>query len=108
VPDARKRKIFFWLVWLLPFVGALYVYRRLAPDWFTPDRDSGDSQSFISSGLLGLESIFNPGARNINEANKKAAITIKAEGEMYDRQLPDFVDVEPAPKQVNEAGEKSE
>lgn len=93
VLEPRKRKVFLGLVWLLPVLGALYVYRRVAPEWFTPDADSGDGQSAVSSGLLGLETIFNPGARNIAEAQKKGEITIKAEGEMYDRDLPEFIEV---------------
>ncbi len=102
VPDARRRKAFFCLVWLLPVVGALYVYRRLAPQWFTRDSDSRDIQSTAAAGLMGLDSIFNPGARNIAEVQKRGEITIKAEGEMYDRELPAFIDVEATKTQTRD------
>src|SRR5687768_11106757 len=90
VPDPRKRNIFLCLVWLLPVAGALHVYRTLAPEWFTPDNAESEGQSTMSAGLMGLDAIFNPSSRNIVEALKKGEITIKAEGEMYDRDLPDF------------------
>lgn len=100
VPEALRRKAYLLLVWLLPLAGAFYVYRRLAPDWFKPDGDGGDIQSATAVGLMGLDSIFNPGTRNIIEADKKGEITIKAEGEMYDRDLPEFIDVEAARNQM--------
>lgn len=94
VPDSRKRNAYVVLVWLLPLGGALYVYRKVAPDWFTPETPSDDAPSAVSSGLMGLDAIFNPGSRHVAEAQKKGEITIKAEGEMYDRKLPEFIDVE--------------
>jgi hypothetical protein len=100
VPEALRRKAYLLLVWLLPLAGAFYVYRRLAPDWFKPDGDSGDVQSATAVGLIGLDAIFNPSTRNIIEADKKGEITIKAEGEMYDRDLPEFIDVEVARNQM--------
>lgn len=108
VPDARKRNALLALVWLLPLVGALYVYRRLALSWFTPESGGSDSQSVVGAGLLGLDAIFNPGARHIAEAHKKGEITIKAEGEMYDRELPEFIDVEAMNSQMKDAGDKAE
>ncbi len=100
VPEARKRKVLLSLVWLLPLLGAFYVYRRLAPDWFKPDGNSDEMPSATAAGLMGLDSVFNPSTRNIIEANKKGEITIKAEGEMYDRKLPAFIDVEAAKSQT--------
>ena len=94
VPDIPKRNAYVVLVWLLPLVGALYVYRQVAPDWFTPETPSDDAPSAVSSGLMGLDAIFNPGSRHVAEAQKKGEITIKAEGELYERKLPEFIDVE--------------
>lgn len=108
VPNAAKRKTFLCLVWLLPVVGALYVYRQLAPEWFTPDKDDDENQSAVSAGLLGLDAIFNPSSRNIIDALKKGEITIKAEGEMYDRKLPDFIDVDAEQNQMKNGSDKPE
>lgn len=107
VPDFHKRNAYILLVWLLPVAGALYVYRQVAPDWFTPETPSDDTPSAVSSGLMGLDAIFNPGSRHVAEAQKKGEITIKAEGEMYDRDLPEFIDVEAADTKQNSPERKT-
>lgn len=98
VLGGKQRSGFLALVWLLPFLGAAIVYRKLKPEWFTPERSDEPKQSVVSAGLMGLDTIFNPSTGNIAEAQKKGELTIKAEGEMYNRKLPDFVEIEPDDK----------
>jgi hypothetical protein len=44
----------------------------------------------------------------LRDLTVKSEITIKAEGEMYDRDLPDFIDVEAARERMEDTGEKPE
>ena len=101
VPESRRRKALLCLVWVVPVAGAFYVYRKLELDWFTPDKELDEAQSAYPAALMGIDAIFNPSSGNIAEALGKAEITTKAEGEMYDRKLPDFIDLD-----VEQAGVK--
>lgn len=101
VPDSRRRKALLCLVWVLPAAGAIYVYRRLELNWFAPAKELDEAQSAYPAALMGIDAIFNPSSGNIAETLGKAEITIKAEGEMYDRKLPDFIDLD-----VKQAGVK--
>jgi len=101
VPNSRRRKALLCLVWVLPVAGAFYVYRNLELDWFSPDKELDEAQSAYPAALMGIDAIFNPSSGNIAEALGKAEVTTKSEGEMYDRKLPDFIDL-----YVKQAGAK--
>lgn len=95
--DSRRRKALLCLVWVLPVAGAFYVYRNLGLDWFTPDKELDEAQPAYPTALMGIDAIFNPSSGNVSEALVKTEITIKAEGEMYDRKLPDFIELDEKP-----------
>lgn len=91
VPTIRERLVLFILLWLLPVFGFLLVYRKIGPGWFEKEIDEPGQGSSASTGLLALDAIFNPSSAHVLNAQKKSDITIRMEGEMYDRDLPDAI-----------------
>jgi hypothetical protein len=59
-PFKRERLFLNILIWAIPFAGAFYVFRKIGLEHYK----TGDSStSAVSVGLLGMDEIFNPGAK---------------------------------------------
>lgn len=93
IPARGERIRWYALLWLLPVAGAILAWRRVQPDWFGGSGEPGAGTS-LSAGLLSVDAIFNPGAAYIPEAQRRSEITIRMEGEMYDRELPDHIHID--------------
>ena len=66
IRSSRRVKLLF-ILWILPFLGALCVYRKLNLRWFK--RKSGSKGSDAAAmGFLEMEVIFNPAVRHQIEA----------------------------------------
>lgn len=94
IPSPREKLLLILLLWLFPLLGVVVVWRKVRPDWFQREPGEPGSKSSVSSGLLALDAIFNPGSAHVLDAQKRSEVTIRMEGEMYDRELPDHIDVE--------------
>jgi hypothetical protein len=90
IPATREKLVYYALLWLLPVVGIILVWRRVRPDWFRHEPGNGKT---LSSGLLAVDAIFNPGSAHVLEAQKRGEITIRMEGEMVDRELPENIEI---------------
>ena len=101
IPQASEKVWLLLLIWLLPVIGILLVYRRVRPGWFGPEHQGDNSGSPVSSGLLALDAIFNPGSAHVLDARKRSEVTIRMEGEMYDRELPEHIEIEPRDEDVS-------
>jgi hypothetical protein len=70
------------LLWLLPFIGIIVVYKILDLGWFR--KEYGDtSSSTISSGFLEMDAIFNPGSRHRIENRQEQKMEVRKEGELF-------------------------
>lgn len=86
-PSIKKRVLLIGLLWLVPVLGVLSVYKILDLGWFkNPDGSKGSGA--VSIGLLEMDSVFNPGARHLIEAKQKERVEVQKEGEMVNK--PDF------------------
>lgn len=103
VPGWRIQAGYYTVLWLLPVVGPIVVWWRVQPGWFTRETGNADRMS-MSSGLLALDAIFNPGAVHVLAAQKSSEITIRMEGEMYDRDLPEYIKIDHNEQATREPG----
>jgi len=71
-------------LWLIPLIGAVFIYRILNLNWFRNEDGSSHGGS-VSMGLLEMDAIFNPGSRHIMEERQRAKMEVRKEGELYDR-----------------------
>lgn len=53
------------VLWCLPFLGAFVVYQKtdISPVWFYNANSEINSSSVVSSSLMEVEAIFNPGVK---------------------------------------------
>src|SRR5687767_2193448 len=59
-PFSRERLFLNIVLWGIPFAGAFYVFRKIGLEHYK----TGDSSTTaVSVGLLGMDEIFNPGAK---------------------------------------------
>ena len=83
-PIAGKRISLILLLWLLPFIGIIVVYRVLDLGWFR--REHGhDSSSAIASGFLEMDAVFNPGSRHRVENSQEQKMEVRKEGELFNQ-----------------------
>lgn len=84
VPSLNKKLLLAGLLWCIPFAGAIFVYTRLGLRWFRPSKKSSAGGSSVSTGLLEIDAIFNPGTKYVIEARQKERTERKKEGEMHE------------------------
>ena len=79
------------LLWLVPLLGTVVIYRRLGLKWFKakPGQGTGD---VIGGGLVELDMMFNPGAKHLLDAKQPQQVEMQQDGEPDDRQF-DHIDV---------------
>jgi len=69
----HNRIIFVALVWLIPFFGAFFAYRKVKLNWFSREAHKNSS---VGNGLLEMDSFFNPGARHSIDAKEEVKLEI--------------------------------
>jgi len=82
-PAPGKRFLLLLVLWLIPFLGALMVYRNFDLAWFTKEDDAGGSNA-ASTGFLEMDAIFNPGSKHVVEEIQRVKTEVRKEGEMFD------------------------
>jgi flagellar biosynthesis/type III secretory pathway M-ring protein FliF/YscJ len=77
-PNLSIRVFLILVVWLVPFIGALIVYKNLGLSWFKGRKKSAvNAQSNMSGALLEIDSIFNPGQKHVIEQRQKEHIELR-------------------------------
>jgi hypothetical protein len=72
-PKASKQGGFLLILWLLPLLGMIYIYRKFDLRWFKGKSDSKGSGT-VGMGFMEMDAIFNPSARHQIEARKEEKI----------------------------------
>ena len=93
IVQRREKFLYILLLWALPVVGVIVAWRRVKPEWFSGEPGDRRDRGTVSSGLLALDAIFNPGSAHVADVQKRSEVTIRMEGEMYDRELPDHIKI---------------
>lgn len=93
MPLLGKKLLFMGLLWCIPFIGATVVYKHLNLDWLQPSKRNPADRSGISTGLLELGAIFNPGTKYVIEAQQKERVEVKKEGEMHNIKNSSIIDI---------------
>jgi hypothetical protein len=81
IPSRRKQALLIVLVWVVPLIGAVIVYRSAELTWFQKSKDDPGGGSSVAGGLLGLDSFFNPGARHTLETMQAEHVEVSESGE---------------------------
>ena len=82
-PSTSKSLFLVAVLWLIPILGILFVYKNLGLNWFgrkgTSSGISGASTSFLE-----MDAIFNPGSKAVIEEMQREKTEVRQEGEMYE------------------------
>jgi hypothetical protein len=81
-PSLKKRAFLLAVLWLIPIVGVITVYKILDLGWFKNTEESADAGA-VSAGLMEMDAIFNPGARHLIETKQEERVEVQKEGELY-------------------------
>ena len=77
-PSLKARIGLYLLVWLFPVAG-FYLANRIGDlGWFQRKTDSG-GDGVVSGGFLGIDAVFNPGARHVIEVREKQKSGLRQE-----------------------------
>lgn len=69
-PSNQKRAAYVFLLAIVPFLGALLVYKFLNLNWFR-NEDGSKRAGAISIDFLELDAIFNPGSKHVLEERQR-------------------------------------
>ena len=76
VPALKNKVLMLTALWLIPVFGVTYIHNhKLFKHMRSYKEGSADQGNAISSGMLEIDSVFNPGARNIIEAVQQQKVT---------------------------------
>ena len=82
-PGAGRRIILLTILWLVPIIGFLYVYSQFDLEWFgRPDRSKRSNS--VSTGLLEMDAVFNPGSRHQIESRQQQATEVRIDEDSLD------------------------
>jgi flagellar biosynthesis/type III secretory pathway M-ring protein FliF/YscJ len=83
----RTREILLWesrisiqviyaiAVWLLPFLGAFIIFRKLNLHYINRKLEqTADSDTIAGDAFLGIDAIFNPGQANVKQAKEEVVV----------------------------------
>ena len=83
-PNPIKIALLILITWLIPIIGAFYVYKLLNLSWFeTPTNGAASDGAVIGGGMLELNAILNPKYRHVIEAKEKESIEQSLDGQLY-------------------------
>lgn len=80
-PGLRARVGKLALLWFIPIIGVVIVYRVLNLGWFAKEPGYRNSSS-VAMGLVEMDAIFNPGSRHVAEVKQEIKKQVQKSGEM--------------------------
>jgi hypothetical protein len=92
IPSVKEKIFLILSVWCIPIVGAIFTYRHLKLGWFQPSTEGQNESASISSAILGVEAVFNPGIKHVIDVLQEEHIEIKEEGESYKRTYQEWLE----------------
>jgi hypothetical protein len=100
VPSLKNKILMLLVLWLIPILGFIYIHRhKLLKHMRSYKEGSADEGNAISSGMLEIDSVFNPGARNHIEAVRQQKVTRQAKAKKNKKYTPpDFETLAPYKK----------
>ena len=78
-----KRILLIAFIWLVPVVGFLVAYKVVGLHRSRKSSGEGGGGSVGGGALLGIDAIFNPGARHVIEAREEVRVEVQKDGEPY-------------------------
>jgi len=80
----KKKVLLVLIVWLVPIVGSILIYKLLNLDWFeAPLDDASGGHTMIGGDMLELNAIFNPKHCHVIEAIEKETVELNLDGQLY-------------------------
>ena len=85
------------MLWLIPMFGVVFIHRhKLFKHMRGYKEGNTEEGNAISSGMLEIDSVFNPGARNVIEAVQQQKVTNQEKAKKnINVKTPDFENIEP-------------
>lgn len=80
-PQWNRRLVLFILLWLLPLVGAVFVFKALHLNWFR-NEDGSNRTGGIAFSFLELDAVFNPGAKEVLEEQRRTKVETRKHGKL--------------------------
>ena len=81
-PTVTRRSYLLAVLWLIPFLGIVFIYKTLDLNWFS-NEDGSARTGGVSISFLEMDAIFNPGSKHVVEEQQREKMEVKKEGEMY-------------------------
>ena len=76
VPALKNKILMLLALWLIPIIGVVFIYRHKKFSHMRSYKEGNtENDNAISSGMLEIDSVFNPGARHFIEAIKEQKTT---------------------------------